>query len=550
MAYVITQNCCNDATCVPVCPTNCIHPTPDEPGYGTAEMLYIDPDGCIDCGACLDVCPVKAIEPDFDLSPHAMPFLELNAQYYRDPANQGYDPNPAPRRPRTTDWPDEGPLRVAIVGSGPAACYVAEHLLDQRGLDVRIDVLERLPVPWGLVRFGVAPDHQNTKLVTEEFTRTLRNPKVRLLLDVEVGTTVSHEDLVARYHAVVYAVGAMGDRRLDIPGEDLPGSHSATEFVAWYNGHPDFADRRFDLSGERAVIIGNGNVALDVARVLLSDVDELRRTDIADHALEQLSRSNVREVVVVGRRGPAQAAFTIPELVGLTQATAFGVEVVPAEVVLDDATRDWGEGRSESIPLHKASTLAELGAASTDDAKRAVLRFGWSPTEVLGDSHVEGVRLVRNDLALMDGAVVARPGDHIEEISTGLVLRSVGYRGNPVPGLPFEPGRAVVPNEGGRVETGVYAAGWFKRGPSGVIGTNKHCAEETVAALLEDWTSGRLGAPVKDDDLIALVGAHLDLAAWGRIDRHERSEGKASSRPRVKLVARADLLAAAADVAV
>ncbi len=550
MTYVITQGCCNDAACVPACPVNCIHPTPDEPGYATAEMLYIDPDGCIDCGACMDVCPVKAIEPDFDLSDEFLPYQDLNAQYFRDPAHQEYSTTPVTTKLRP-EWGGHGTLHVAIVGSGPAASYAAEELLARRGLDVRVDMFERLTTPWGLVRSGVAPDHQGTKATADEFYRTARHEKLRLFLDVEVGATISHEDLAERYHAVIYAVGAMSDRRLGIPGENLPGSHSATEFVAWYNGHPDFADRAFDLSGERAVIIGNGNVALDVARILLSDVDDLRRTDIADHALEQLAHSRIREVVVVGRRGPAQASFTTPELLGL--AAAVDLHVEPEELAIDEATREWSQGNEASMALYKARLVTELAAARTG-SPGARLRFLLSPTEIHGDRRVEGVRLARNRLVLKDGAVVARATERGDVIACGLLLRAVGYRGTAVPGLPFEEGRGVLPNVDGRVVqpgslepfVGVYAAGWVKRGPSGVIGTNKHCARQSVDALLADWRAGLLRIRTPERDVVELLPGHLDLAAWKAIDDHERAAGRAASRPRVKLVHRARMLDVAA----
>ncbi|GAA1637857.1 FAD-dependent oxidoreductase [Georgenia ruanii] len=558
MTYVITQNCCNDASCVAVCPVNCIHPTPDEPGYKTAEMLYIDPDVCIDCGACLDACPVSAIEPDFDLPSDLLPYIDLNAQYYRHPTHLGYPQVPAKAGRPSREWPGSEQLRVAIVGSGPAASYAAEELLSQRGLTVHVDMFERLTAPWGLVRFGVAPDHQETKATADDFARTARRKNFRLFLDVEVGKTLTHDDLAARYHAVIYAVGAMGDRQLGIPGEDLPGSHSATEFVAWYNGHPDYADRTFDLSGERAVVIGNGNVALDVARVLLSDVDDLRRTDIADHALEQLAASRIREVVVVGRRGPAQAAFTTPELLGLAGTTGLDIQVAPDEVSIDEATRQWSVGREESMALYKARMIAELGSATPTASRRASLRFLLSPTEIIGDERVEGVRFMRNSQTFEDGAVVAHAAERAEELSCGLVLRSVGYRGAAMPGLPFDESRAVLPNVGGRVVqavgshepvNGVYATGWIKRGPSGVIGTNKQCAKETVDALLEDWVNGSLFVSAPDRDVIDLIPDHLDLAGWNAIDDHERRTGRPLSRPRVKLVKRAEMLRVAAAAA-
>ncbi len=305
MAYVITQACCNDASCVDVCPVNCIHPTPDEPEFATTEMLYIDPQTCIDCGACVDECPVDAIFGENELSEAHSMYPEINAAYFE-------------KHPIGPDWPELGSprklsaelgtLRVAIVGSGPSACYAAIELTSRPRVEV--DMFDRLPTPYGLVRAGVAPDHPGTKGVSDVFRSALGKRSVQCHFNVEVGRHVSHEELLEHHHAVIYAVGAASDRRLGVPGEDLPGSHAATEFVAWYNGHPDYADHEFDLSGERAVIVGNGNVALDVARVLVTDPDELAKTDMAEHAVEALRHSNIREVVIVGRRGPAQAAYT------------------------------------------------------------------------------------------------------------------------------------------------------------------------------------------------------------------------------------------------
>lgn len=547
MPHVITQNCCNDAACVPVCPVNCIHPTPDEPGYATAEMLYIDPQTCIDCGACVDVCPVKAIYPDYELPQNLLRYEEVNAHYFTDPALAAYDPNPQQQQKSSWQAESDQPLRVAIIGSGPAACYAAEELLSRRGLDVRVDMFERLTTPWGLVRFGVAPDHQHTKGASTAFARTMRRKNFRLFLNVDVGVDVSLDDLRERYHAVVYAVGATGDKTLGIPGEDLPGSHSATEFVAWYNGHPDFADRQFDLSGERAVVLGNGNVALDVARVLVAGPEALGRTDIAQHALDALSASTIREVVVVGRRGPAQAAFTTPELLGLS-------ELEGVDVVVERGDLDSGSGTppaEHSMPALKARLLAELADREPVHARRIVLRFLASPTRVGGGGKVERVELERTELVDEGGAVVAKPTGRTETVDCSLVLRSVGYRGRPVEGLPFDEARGVLPNEGGRlveadsraVLPGLYAAGWIKRGPSGVIGTNKRCARETVAALLEDWAGGVLPAPSqRESDVADLVPEHLDFAAWKAIDAHERSTGAETSRPRLKLVDRDELI--------
>jgi ferredoxin/flavodoxin---NADP+ reductase len=308
MPYVILQHCRNDAACVSECPVDCIHPRPDEPSCATAEMLYIDPEMCINCGSCQVVCPVDAIRPDLDLRSDQLVFSELNAAFYQHEPQHATAAPTAPRRAEVTGTVRE--LKVAVVGSGPAGCYAAEELLSRRDVSVRVDMFERLTTPWGLVRFGVAPDHLATKNVTVGFERMTRDSRLRLWLNVEVGRDVSAEQLAERYHAVIYAVGAMDARAMGIPGEDLPGSHSATEFVGWYNGHPDYAHRDFDLSAERAVVIGNGNVAIDIARLLLSTPGRLSGTDMAQHALERFSTSRIREVVVVGRRGPAEAAFT------------------------------------------------------------------------------------------------------------------------------------------------------------------------------------------------------------------------------------------------
>ncbi|GAA1872088.1 FAD-dependent oxidoreductase [Pseudonocardia ailaonensis] len=514
---------------MPVCPVNCIHPRPDEPDYATAEMLYIDPASCIDCGACIEACPVDAIAPDYDLTDENLRFTEINAQYYEDPAHQGYPQSPQETSRPRIETTEPGPLRVAVVGSGPAACYAAEDLLTRRGLDVEVHMFERLPTPWGLVRFGVAPDHQATKSVTRTFARTMGRRGLNVHLNVEVGRHITHDELLAAHHAVIYAVGAPLDRRLGIPGEDLPGSHAATAFVGWYNGHPEFADTTFDLSAERAVVVGNGNVALDVARVLSGDVDDLARTDIADHALEALAASKIREVVVLGRRGPQHAAYTVPELLGLSH---FDVEVHPGHGGLG------GAYKTELV-----RELAERPAQGRD--KRIVLRYLSSPLEILGEDRVTGLRIGQNSVA--DGP--ARPTGETEDLECGLVLRSIGYRGAPLPGLPFDEARGVLPNEGGRVvdpatgspTTGVYAAGWIKRGPSGVVGTNRKCAEDTVALLLEDYLGGRLAAPAGDaGSLRELIASRQPLAfgypGWKAIDVHERATGRNQGRPRVKLV--------------
>ncbi|MGW5071858.1 FAD-dependent oxidoreductase [Rhodococcus sp. NPDC004095] len=536
MTFVITQRCCNDASCVPECPVDCIRPRPDDPDFGTTEMLYIDADTCIDCGACTEACPVDAIYSDFDLPASLERFTDINRAYFeRHPLdNSLLVPPSAPRR-----LPAElGTLRVAIVGSGPAGCYAVEQLL--RYGNVEVEIFDRLPTPWGLIRNGVAPDHHETKSVTDRFSAAFRSDAVRMHLGVEIGADVTLDELRAHHHAVVYAVGAPGDRRLGVAGEDLDGSHSATEFVAWYNGHPDHADRQFDLTAERAVIIGNGNVALDVARILVMDPDELARTDIADHALKALRDSNIREVVVVGRRGPAQAAYSSSEFLALGHLPGVDVVVDETELELDAASAAIvDDPEAEPSVRLKMDLAREYAAAGGSGAgKRIVFRYLASPTELHGDGRVESISLVRNTL---DEDLNAVPTGEIETIPTALVLRSVGYRGRPVDGLPFDEARAVLPNDRGRVEgaDGIYTTGWIKRGPRGVIGTNRTDSEETVAALLEDFQAGRLTAPEGDRDALAAlvtgrVPGVIDKARWQAVDAAERAAGKAAGRPRVK----------------
>ncbi|MGV9746789.1 FAD-dependent oxidoreductase [Rhodococcus zopfii] len=542
MAYVITQTCCNDASCVAVCPVNCIHPTPEEREFATTEMLHIDPQACIDCGACADACPVEAIFPEDTLTPEQARFTELNAAYYTaHPTPDGWIPlTPTPAPPR-----DRGTLRVAIVGAGPAACYAAQELLERS--DVEVEMFDRLPTPFGLVRAGVAPDHPGTKTVTDSFERSFRRDAFGLHLDVEIGRDLTHADLLDHHHAVIYAVGASADRHLGIPGEDLPGSHAATEFVAWYNGHPDYADRTFDFSGTTAVVVGNGNVAIDVARILTTDVDELARTDIADHALEALRRSNIREVVLLGRRGPAQAAYSNPEFLVLGDLHGVDVVVDESELELDPvsartAAADPAVGLRMRLAREYAQTPPRPGR------KRIVFRYLAAPTELLGADRVTGVRLVRTELVGgEDGTLVARPaGDH-EDLPAQLVLRSIGYRGVPLPDVPFDEHRGIIPNTGGRVEAGVYVTGWIKRGPSGVIGTNKACAKETVAALLADFDAARLTAPPAGRrELTRLLASRrpnrVDLRGWQAIDDAERAAGRVHGRPRVKITDRAGLV--------
>lgn len=307
MVFVVTAGCCNDASCVDACPVDCVRPHPEEPAFRTAEQLYIDPDTCIGCSACMYACPVSAIHDEHDLPAHLTDFLALNRDYF---VGEPLLPRflPAPARSATA----APKAKVAMIGTGPSACYAIEALTAVTGVEVT--AFDRQPTPFGLVRFGVAPDHPNTKLVSDHFQSVLERPNVTCYLNVEVGTDVTFEELRASHHAVIYAGGAADDRKLEIDGESLPGSHSAREFVSWYNGHPDFADSTFGLSSETAVVLGNGNVALDIARIS-SPAEVLATTDIADHAVEALRSSNIREVVIVARRGPSDAACTLSALV-------------------------------------------------------------------------------------------------------------------------------------------------------------------------------------------------------------------------------------------
>lgn len=555
--HVITRSCCSDAACVAVCPVNCIHPRPDEPEFASAEILSIDPEACVDCGACVDVCPVDAIKAAHQLLPRDRPFVELNAHYYSDDDRRRYIPALPTRTP--VGPVIDGHLRVAIVGCGPSACYAAESLLTRGDLDAEVNIFERLPTPWGLIRFGVAPDHPDTKSVSRRFER-LASFGANFYLDVDVGRHINHAELVAHHHAVVYAVGAQGGRKLTIPGSDLAGVHPAQEFVAWYNGHPDFSDRTFDLTIERAVVIGNGNVALDVARVLASPLARLSETDIADHALSALAASEIEEVVVLARRGPAQSAYTTPELVALRDTDGIDVRVNHRDIAMDNDVRNAiakaaGTGECVKLELNE-----QLVTAAPGRGKRVTLRYLTNPVAVLGSPRVTGIRVQRNELVLdAAGRIAVKASGTTEEIDCGLVLYAIGYAGTPVAGLPFDSERTLIPNAKGRVRDpqtgeqipGAYVTGWIKRGPTGVIGTNKTCADETVSSLVADYQAGILPEPVRPSDGIsALVRATQPEAfgyeGWRAIDRHERARGKPMNRPRRKLVHHSDLSAIAA----
>src|SRR3954469_1225014 len=385
----------------------------------------------------------------------------------------------------------EGPLRVAVVGSGPAGFYAAGHLLDAEE-GVEVDLIERLPTPWGLVRLGVAPDHPKIKAVSKAFEKIAAHPGFRFLGNVEVGRDLTSHDLSRLYDAVIYAVGAQTDRRMHIPGEDLPGSWPATEFVAWYNGHPDFQELSFDLSCERAVVVGAGNVAVDVVRMLTLAPEEIHPTDTTDAAIEAILGAGLKEVVLLARRGPAQAAFTTPELKELGELADADVIVDPADLELDPASEAALE--TDTNARRNVEVLREYAARPPAGHARSIhLRFCVSPVAILGEERVEGIEVVRNRLVADEaGRVSAEPTGEHETIPCGIVFRSVGYKGVELSGVPFEGGR--IPNDCGRVTgvPGVYCAGWIKRGPSGVIGTNKKDATETIELLLEDARAGRL----------------------------------------------------------
>jgi ferredoxin/flavodoxin---NADP+ reductase len=454
----------------------------------------------------------------------------------------------------------ETPVRIAVVGAGPAGFYAAGHLLKDSAGRIEVDMLERLPTPWGLVRSGVAPDHPKIKSVTRVYEKTAAHPRFRYFGNVELGRHVGREELREHYHAIVYATGSPADRPLGIPGEELPGSWAATDFVGWYNGHPDHPDLEFDLDCERAVVIGNGNVALDAARMLVLSHEQLARTDVADHALHALERSAIREVVVVGRRGPAQAAFTNPELLELGELPGVDVHVDPAELQ-----------RALAVPGPSIDKIAEGNVrilseyaqrVPRGEPRRIVLRFLLSPVELHAGEHgrVGSVRLVRNELRpAPDGRLRAEPTEQSETIHAGLVLRAIGYRGVALPGVPFDERGGVIHNERGRVLgdegplRGEYAVGWIKRGPTGVIGTNKKDAQETVDAILEDLAAGSLLQPPIPDpaELLRMLSARqpelVTYAGWSEIDRHERSRGEPAGRPRVKLTRIEEMLRVAAD---
>jgi ferredoxin--NADP+ reductase len=452
---------------------------------------------------------------------------------------------------------DNPTLRVAVVGSGPSGFYAAEHLRKQHPA-IEVDLFDRLPTPYGLVRGGVAPDHPKIKAVTRVYDRIMGGPEVRFLGNVMIGKDLTREELRRFYHAVIYCVGAHADRSLGIPGEDLPGSHAATDFVAWYNGHPDYTDLSFDLSVERVAVVGVGNVAMDVVRILACTPEELETTDIAPHALEALRRSRVREVWMIGRRGPVQAAFTNPELRELGELEDADVIVRPDEIALDPASEAALAAAEERTVERNMETLRAYATRPLEGKRRTIhLRFLCSPVELAGSGRVERMVVGHNRLVPGSGGYLqAEPTGETETLDVGLVFRSVGYLGTGVPGLPLDARKGIIPNDHGRVleggapVAGEYVAGWIKRGPSGVIGTNKPDAVETSDLLLEDFKCGKLAAPAEPeraavDRFLRERGVRVfSWADWQHLDGIERARGVTLGRPRIKFTRVADMLAA------
>jgi len=445
----------------------------------------------------------------------------------------------------------ENPLRVAIIGSGPSGFYAAEHLQKQ-DIAFEIDMYDRLPTPFGLVRGGVAPDHPKIKSVTKVYDRIAAKPGFRFLGNVEFGRDISHAELTSHYHAIIYAVGAQTDRRLGIPGEDLAGSHPATEFVGWYNGHPDYRELEFDLSQEAAAVVGVGNVAMDVARILGRTAAELMETDIADYALEALANSNIKTIYVLGRRGPAQAAFTPPEIKELGEMEAVDVIVSPEDMDLDDLSREDLEQHGDRNAHRNVETLTVYSQQQpSGKPKQIIFHFLTSPVEIIGEDRVEAIKVVKNELYIdeRNGQLRPRPTNKTEVLPVGLIFRSVGYHGVALPDVPFYEKWGIIPNEKGRVLTefgtenivnGEYVVGWIKRGPSGIIGTNKPDSVETVNMLLEDFENNSLLNPTEAEaeaviNLLKQRGVrYVTYADWQIIDEIEQTRGAEAGRPRQK----------------
>ncbi len=456
------------------------------------------------------------------------------------------------------DTQPDSPLRIAVIGAGPAGFYAADALLKSDAVNATVDLFDQLPTPYGLVRAGVAPDHAKIKSVTRKYDATAQLPGFRFFGNVRLGKDVSVDDLKNHYHQILYTVGAQVDRKLGIPGEDLNGSHSATEFVAWYNGHPDYRDLKFDLSARSVVIVGVGNVAVDVARILCRTTDELRETDIADYALEQLAASNVEDVYMLGRRGPAQAAFTNPEAKELGEMEDADIVVSARDATLDDLSAAALAEHPDRLTEKKVAMIQSfVDKGLTGKRKRLHLRFLVSPTEITSDNgNVAGVDIVHNKLVEDGGRVRPKATDETEHLDCQLVFRSVGYRGLALDGIPFDDWTGTFRNEDGRImddqgwRVGEYAAGWIKRGPSGVIGTNKACAQDTVARMIEDAATGKTLQPADSSPEAAeelLRSRVADLFAWSdweKLDKLETERGASLGRPRLKFTTREEMVEA------
>ena len=439
------------------------------------------------------------------------------------------------------------PLRVAIVGSGPSGFYAAAALL-KAPIKVAVDMFDRLPVPYGLVRYGVAPDHAKIKNVISVYRKTAELEGFSFFGNVNVGTDVEVGELRKYYDAILFACGAETDRKLGIPGEDMPGSHTATEFVAWYNGHPDYRDRVFDLSGETAVIIGQGNVAMDVSRILSKTVEELKTTDIARHALDALAKSNIKEIHMIGRRGPVQAAFTPVEIREFGELSDCHPVVDPKDLEVSGASQvelddpDNAQRRKNYEILKSLSTLQP-----GNKRKKFIVHFLKSPVELIGDKKVKKIVLEKNKLTGEAGKQKATGTGEKEELRCDILFRSVGYRGIPIKGVPFHEQWGVFPNdkgriiENGKVVPGLYTAGWIKRGPSGVIGTNKPDSEETVASLLADVGTLKPCAQPDTQALAKYLNAKgkrvVTFPDWLKIDAAEMARGQKAGKPREKFIA-------------
>jgi anaerobic selenocysteine-containing dehydrogenase/NADPH-dependent glutamate synthase beta subunit-like oxidoreductase/NAD-dependent dihydropyrimidine dehydrogenase PreA subunit len=547
MAYVVTRTCVDSkyTKCVDVCPVDAFRVGPD--------MLYIDPDVCIDCNACLSECPVRAIHPDNAVPEAMLEDIGLNARLskiYPVITQSRDDSAPVTRTPANGSTP----RRFAVVGSGPSGFYATEELLKQLPGSA-VDIFERLPTPYGLVRYGVAPDHPKIKSVTDSFDAIGRLPKVRFFGNVKVGTDVRREELLAHYDAVVYATGGSVSRPLDVPGAELANVVGGSAFVGWYNGHPDVRDLPLDLSGRTAVVLGLGNVALDIARILVTPVDELAVTDIADEALAALRKSRVREVCLVARRGPAQATFTPGELRKLMDMPGVRIVVDASDLILDEASAADLDAPLNSEARQNVALLREAQSRTVDGDRIIRFVFKASPDAFEGrEGRVATMRAVVNTLQRHDdGSVMARGTEEHLQLPADLVINATGYQGVPLDGVAFDAQRSVITHcegrvlsERGDVQTREYAVGWIKRGASGVIGSNRQCAAQTVRQVAADLAGAPSSAAAVQTDVLALVVERgVDVVSfddWRLLDRHEREQGEAQGRPRRKEVDVATML--------